>query len=166
LKRDLIAGPPAVLGPAEHLTGQRVQRRVVVQRRSRPAPQLEQGLAKQRKCFRRYLEAQHAPARRRRLWCEGIVARALVRHELFQLSHGLALRHVQPGRFGFRDSHARELTRRGPAEHAGLQRARQTGQRRQRLGDPQLLLRRARPVPKQPLDVLEEATKTQVHMRP
>jgi hypothetical protein len=93
-----------------------------------------------------------------------MVTRVLVGDELLQLPDRFADRDLEPGAIRLRDSHTRELTHGGPGEPARFERANQMGQRFQGFGDAQLLLRGARGIPKQPLDVLAEAAKTQVHM--
>jgi hypothetical protein len=104
-------------------------------------------------------------ARSRRRRRRGIVTRALVGDQLFQLTNGLAARGIEPRAFRFRTRHASELTYGGPAERSGFERVGQRRQRLQRFGHAQLLLRGARCIPKQALDIFAKAAEAHVHVR-
>jgi hypothetical protein len=61
-------------------------------------------------------------------------------------------------------AHARELACRREADATGLELASRFRQRFERFGNAELLLREARPVAEQPLNVLVERAKPQLHV--
>jgi hypothetical protein len=164
-ERDLIAAAPFVARPAEHLTGHGEQDGVIVQATICRAPNLLHRLSKRRERIGSHLEAQHARAQPLGGGCIGSISGSSGRHERFELADGLAASGVEPGLLGFDDRYPRDLARSAPAQEAGLERARQPGQRLERLGDAQLLLRRAGAVSEEALDVFAEARVADVNVR-
>jgi hypothetical protein len=123
------------------------------------------GLSEDGERVGRHLETQHTPARRREPSGVGHVAGSRARHDCLELALGLASCGLEPGLFGVGDHHPRQLARGAPAEGAGLERARYVGLLLEGFGDTELLLRGAGLVTEEPLDVLVEAAKAEMHVR-
>ena len=85
-------------------------------------------------------------------------------NERFELVHRFATGDLEPLALGVRDSHPRELADGRPVERARFERRSDGWQLFERLGDAQLLLRRARLEPEPALDVLAKTAKAQVHV--
>ena len=164
-QRDLVTRSALVRRSAEDVTSHREQRRVVIESVPALTPEPGDGFTEERERLRLHLEAQHVALHRGRAHRVGPVSRALARHELLELPHGLALGELEPLLLGVGHCDARQLAHGGPAERAGFQRARQARQLFERLGDAQLLLERAARVAQQALDVLTETAKAEVHVR-
>jgi hypothetical protein len=164
-ERDLIRRTPRVSWATEHVTRHREEGSVVVQVAAEGAPEPLHGLSKQRECLWRYLEAQHSRPRTRWDRSVGRVADVSTGHQMFQLTGGLVLGGLQPGKLGVRGHHPGELPHRAPFQGATLQRFGQTRQGFESLGDTQLFSRGAWLVPEDPLHVLGEAGATDVHVR-
>ena len=164
-ERHLIARSPLVRRPAEDLSGHQEERRVVVERLARVAPELRERLAHEGQRLRGDFEAKDAPLRSRIDPVTRAATRAVPGHERFDLARRSTARHVEPFGFGLGRCDASELARRRPRHARSLERARELGQLLERLGDAELLPREARRVAEEPLGVLREARVPEPNVR-